>query len=78
MLGLFGAADQGIPPEVVGAFDQALDQAGIEHEIVSYPGAPHSFFDRKAAEFNDASTDAWRRVLDFIRDHTPQENAAAA
>jgi carboxymethylenebutenolidase len=33
---------------------------------VTYPGAPHSFFDRKAAEFGDASDDAWRRVLAFV------------
>ncbi len=78
VLGLFGAADQGIPREVRDQFEQALTQAGVEHELVSYPGAPHSFFDRKAAEFNDASSDAWRRVLEFVRDHTPQENAAAA
>lgn len=29
-------------------------------------GAPHSFFDRRRADFADASTDAWKRVLDFI------------
>jgi carboxymethylenebutenolidase len=78
VLGLFGGADQGIPRAVVDEFDRALSAAGVEHEIVSYPGAPHSFFDRKAAEFEDASTDAWRRTLNFIRDHTPQEDAAAA
>jgi carboxymethylenebutenolidase len=78
VLGLFGGADQGITPDVVDAFDDALAAAGVEHEIVSYPGAPHSFFDRKADEFNDASTDAWRRVLEFITDNTPRENAAAA
>jgi len=78
VLGLFGGADQGIPQNVVDDFERALSGAGIEHDIVSYPGAPHSFFDRKAAEFHDASTDAWRRTLAFISDHTPRENAAAA
>ena len=78
VLGLFGGADQGIPQAVVDEFDHALAAAGVEHELISYPGAPHSFFDRKAAEFNDASTDAWRRLLEFIADNTPQENAAAA
>ena len=38
----------------------------IEHEIVIYPGAPHSFFDRKQEEFADASEDAWSRVLAFL------------
>jgi len=66
ILGLFGGDDAGIPVEDVEEFDQALDGSGPEHEIVIYPGAPHSFFDRKYDEFADACTDAWRRVLDFV------------
>jgi carboxymethylenebutenolidase len=62
-----GGADQGIPVEAVNEFDRALDEAGVEHEIVVYDGAPHSFFDRKQEDFADASEDAWRRTLDFIR-----------
>jgi carboxymethylenebutenolidase len=42
----------------------------IEHKFVIYPGAPHSFFDRRATEFADASADARRRVLGFIAAHT--------
>jgi carboxymethylenebutenolidase len=66
VLGLFGGADPGIPPEDVERFDTALAAAGVEHELVSYPGAPHSFFDRSYAEHADACADAWRRTLDFI------------
>jgi carboxymethylenebutenolidase len=66
ILALMGGADAGIPPPDVEAFEQALADAGVEHEVVVYPGAPHSFFDRKQAEFADASDDAWRRVLAFI------------
>ena len=41
---------------------------GIEHEIVTYPGAPHSFFDRKQVDFAaEGSADAWRRVLGFLQ-----------
>ena len=40
--------------------------AGVEHELVVYDGAPHSFFDRRYTEFADASADAWERVLAFI------------
>ncbi len=78
VLGIFGGADPGITEEIVDSYRQALAGAGKDAEIVTYPDAPHSFFDRKAADFNDASTDAWRRVLEFIGDNTPQENAAAA
>jgi carboxymethylenebutenolidase len=66
VLGLFGGADQGIPPDQVEAFDGALAEACVEHEIVSYPGAPHSFFDRRYEEHAEACADAWRRVLGFL------------
>jgi carboxymethylenebutenolidase len=66
VLGLFGGADQSIPAEDVEAFDAGLERAGVDHEIVTYPGAPHSFFDRRQEEFADASADAWTRVLDFL------------
>ena len=65
-LGLFGGADPGIPAAQVEELDARLDQAGVPHEIVVYPDAPHSFFDRKAAEYADASADAWRRMLAWI------------
>lgn len=72
VLGLFGGADQGIPESDVHRLDEKLDAAKIEHTVVIYPGATHSFFDRRAAEFAEASADAWRRILEFIGAHTPQ------
>jgi carboxymethylenebutenolidase len=66
VLGLFGGADQAIPPEQVAEFDAALDEAGVEHEIHAYPGAPHSFFDRKQDEFAAESEDAWRRMIRWL------------
>jgi carboxymethylenebutenolidase len=66
VLGLFGGADEGIPPDQVEAFDSALAEAGVEHEIVTYPGAPHSFFDRRYEEHAEACADAWRRLLAFL------------
>ena len=65
-LGLFGGADQAIPQEMVHEFDEGLDRAGVAHEVIIYPGAPHSFFDRRAADYADASADAWQRVLGFM------------
>ncbi|OGO59423.1 MAG: hypothetical protein A2V85_08905 [Chloroflexi bacterium RBG_16_72_14] len=70
VLAIFGGADEGIPPASVGAFEQALAAAGADHRVITYDGAPHSFFDRKAAEFADASAAAWDEVLDFVRGHT--------
>jgi carboxymethylenebutenolidase len=66
ILALQGGDDPGIPAEESQAFDEALTAAGVEHEVVIYPGAPHSFFDRKYEEFAADSEDAWNRVLAFI------------
>ncbi len=77
VLAFYGEADEGIPPSARDAFAEALDRAGVRHETVIYPGAPHAFFDRKQAEFAEASADAWDRTLAFIRRHTAGEPFAA-
>jgi carboxymethylenebutenolidase len=71
LLAIFGGGDTGIPPEAVSAFERALGAAGVTAEVVVYPDAPHSFFDRKAADWAEASADAWARTLAFIRERTP-------
>lgn len=70
VLGIFGGADEGIGPEAVSTFEAALTAAGVEHRITTYPDAPHSFFDRKAENFADASAQAWDEVLAFISAHS--------
>jgi len=67
ILGLFGGADPVIPPEAVVAFEQALTSATVPHELIVYPGAPHSFFDRQQTQYASESADAWNRILEFIR-----------
>ena len=69
VLGMFGGADQAIPVEQVEQFDRRLSEAGIEHEVHVYAGAPHSFFDRRYQEHAEASADAWRRMLAFLGRH---------
>jgi len=71
VLGIFGGADPGIPAEAIETFEAALSAAGVPNEIVTYPGAPHSFFDRKQEDYAQASEDAWERVLGFIRANAP-------
>ena len=34
-----------------------------------YDGAPHSFFDRSFAQWADACTDAWNRIISFTTRH---------
>ena len=70
LLALQAGADANITHEDNTAFDAALSAAGVEHELVEYEGAPHSFFDRKQEEFQAASDDAWRCTLEFIDQHS--------
>ncbi|MFL5981408.1 MAG: dienelactone hydrolase family protein [Gaiellaceae bacterium] len=66
ILALQAGDDKNITAEDNEAFEAALRDAGVEHELVTYEGAPHSFFDRKQEEFQAASDDAWSRTLAFI------------
>ena len=66
ILALQAGDDASISADDNAAFDRALTAAGVDHEIVTYDGAPHSFFDRKQEEFQEASDDAWRRALGFV------------
>lgn len=69
ILALQAGDDQHITAEANAEFDEALTAAGVEHEVVTYDGAPHSFFDRRYEEFADPSADAWGRVLAFLERH---------
>jgi carboxymethylenebutenolidase len=66
ILALQAGDDQNITAADNAAFDRALEAAGVEHDVITYDGAPHSFFDRKYEEFAEASADAWQRTLEFI------------
>jgi carboxymethylenebutenolidase len=70
ILALQAGADQNILPEHNAAFDEALTAAGVEHEIVVYDGAPHSFFDRRQEDYAEQSADAWERTLAFVEQHS--------
>ena len=68
-LGLFGDADTVIPVDVPHAFDDHLDKAGVPHQIVIYPGAPHGFFERHYLDREvrpDIVDDVWRRLDAFF------------
>ncbi len=70
ILAIFGGADQGISASIVDEFETALAAADVDHRVVTYPGAPHSFFDRKATDFAEASTAAWDETRAFIQSRT--------
>ncbi|HZD18035.1 MAG TPA: dienelactone hydrolase family protein [Actinomycetota bacterium] len=66
VLAIFGGADEGIGPDQVQGYERALTDAGATHESVTYPGAPHGFFDKAMSEHAQACRDAWARVLAFV------------
>ncbi|MBX6342211.1 MAG: dienelactone hydrolase family protein [Thermomicrobiaceae bacterium] len=70
LLGLYGEADQGIPPAEVARLEQALTTAHKDFDIHIYPGAPHAFFnDTRPSYRPEAAADAWRRTIAFFREH---------
>ena len=70
VLAIWAGADQGITASIVAEFEEALQRAGVEHRSITYPGAPHSFFDRTATAHAEASAAAWAETLAFIRART--------
>jgi carboxymethylenebutenolidase len=71
VLGLYGAADAGIPVDDVKRFEAELRKHNAAVEFVLYPDAPHAFFsdDRPQVYRKEASEDAWRRLLAFFEKH---------
>ncbi len=60
---VIAGADVVTPVEDQLALADAMRAAGAEVDAVVYDGAPHSFFDRTAAEWAGACADAWAHVL---------------
>ena len=67
VLGIFGGADQSIPVAGVDAFDAALSEAGVPHEITIYEGQPHAFVeDAEGIKAGGAQGQAWGQMLAFL------------
>ncbi len=65
LLLLVAGDDVATSAEDSAAFDAELTAAGVEHEMHTYAGAPHSFFDRAYPDWSEVCDDAWRRILHF-------------
>ncbi|HEY2981106.1 MAG TPA: dienelactone hydrolase family protein, partial [Anaerolineales bacterium] len=63
--------DQSSPVGAVVEFDELLDKAGVEHEIIVYPNSGHAFFrDSDPSVYKrEAAKDAWARVTKFFAKH---------
>lgn len=68
VLGLYGAADQGIPLDTVEKMRKALKTAGQPSEIVVYPDTPHGFHaDYRPSYRKDQAEDGWKRLLAWFK-----------
>lgn len=70
LLGFNGELDHILPPEEWKAVEEKLTEAGVAHELVTYPHARHGFAsdrpdDRDAA----AADDAWQRIHRALAHH---------
>lgn len=70
VLGLYGAADQGIPVETVEKMRVELKAAKSPSEIVIYPDAPHGFHaDYRSSYRQGPAQDGWKRLQAWFKQH---------
>ena len=71
VLGLYGGADPGIPPESVDKMKAALakgDAAAKRSQFVVYPDTPHAFnADYRPSYRKPAAEDGWRRCVAWFK-----------
>lgn len=67
--GTFARLDSGPSPEQVEAFEQALDAAGIEHDLHIYDDVNHGFWlhvDQAPERRTGPALDAWQRLKGYL------------
>ena len=74
-----GTADPMIPAEQVAAFKQEMEKAGVNYNVITFPGVKHSFTNPAADEYGrkfnlplvyDAAADkaSWEETERFLAD----------
>jgi carboxymethylenebutenolidase len=70
VLGLYGAADTGIPNDTVAQMREALKKANSSSEITLYHDTPHAFHaDYRPSYRPGEANDGWKRLLLWFRKH---------
>ncbi len=70
VLGLYGAADQGIPLSDVDAMRQALEKQGSKSQIHVYDGVGHAFHaDYRPSYRKTEAIDGWQRLLAWFKNN---------
>jgi carboxymethylenebutenolidase len=69
VLGVYGEQDERVNA-TRDAAAQALEQAGLTHEILTYPDAGHAFFNDTGQRYNpSAAAAAYAKLLDWFGTH---------
>ncbi len=69
VLGIFGEEDAQIPPRAVDAFDAALGEAGVPHELHTWSGVGHAFVGGvDAIAAGGPAGEAWTTFTDWLED----------
>ncbi len=74
LLALHGADDPFVPAADIAAFEKEMKEAGVDYQLVSYPGAVHAFTQKaaghdnsKGAAYNEAADQAsWEEMQKFF------------
>jgi len=68
VLGLYGAADQGIPVETVEKMRSAIKEFNQKSEIVLYPDTPHAFYaDYRPNYRKEQADDGWKKMQEWFK-----------
>lgn len=71
LLVLHGTADKVIPMQQFADLATELEQTGIQHEMITYSGAPHAFTVFGSSRYQAAADKkSWRRFSEFLREAT--------
>lgn len=64
-----GSADTAVSLAQFADLAQALETAGIPHEMITYSGAPHAFTVFGSSRYHEkADMESWKRFLSFLKD----------
>ena len=71
VLGIYAEKDTFVTPASARELEQQLKKLGKQIDVNIYPNTDHAFFnDTRPEVYNaDASADAWRRTVEFLRKH---------
>lgn len=66
VLAIYGELDERVNASRAGA-EAALQKAGLTHEMVTYPGANHAFFNDTGARYHaESAAKAYQKLLDWF------------